>query len=196
MRRPPSCGTVSCAKVSGGRGPSPREPGLEPGTSQLQYIYFNIVLSKRDRLHILKNFYYRDIPINSLSLRVLVVFYPLPHRSLLSTLCHDTGHQPLLGALSSAALDAAAVCCGRHHPTPALQQLRPGFIKKPGGPSPTVTHRAEAGVWEHREEDCNLRLHPNDLSIERPERWRKFLRPLSRGPLGGGRSLTSPGDAP
>lgn len=54
MRRPPPCGTMNCAKVSGGRRPSLQEPGLEP--SQLQHIYFNIVLSKTDRLHIFKKF--------------------------------------------------------------------------------------------------------------------------------------------
>lgn len=82
--------------------------------------YFIIVLSRTDRLHILKHFYYRDIPINSLSLRLLVVFYPLAHPPLLPTLGRATGHQALLGALSSAALDAAVVTgCRRRHPTPA-----------------------------------------------------------------------------
>lgn len=155
--------------MHGGRGDRSRGSRDDPGTATLTRIYFVIALSKAGRLRIFLSFYYRDILINSLSLRVLVCFPPSPAlRSPQVWPCVAPRPPGLVRSSERVALDTAAL--------PQAPPPSSGFaaIKRvyyeTWRPSPPVTRRAGAEALGRRTgKGTALPLPPHDPDQRRCE---------------------------
>lgn len=116
-----------------------------------------------------KSFYYRDVQINSLSLRVLVVFPSFAHRSLQVPPMSPHGHPASSGALSSAAPDTSALLQAPPPKSCCITAIKRRVYYETWRPSPPVTRCAGATAGAEA-----LGLHSpgrdcNTLPSQRPQ---------------------------